>query len=525
MRTSYRSSNPAAYPHQQEWKRRAIATRRKSKTSTPMYLLAGLAIVAVVFPFFLIAAILLAFNGLNLMLPGVRSGEVKIGGMTPDRAAKALDKAWNYDRKLQVTDGARAWTASPLDFGLWVNPGLTVTHAMEIGRGPDAGSELGLMLAGQTGEVSPVVEFRPELARLQLDRWSALVESAPRDAAIVYRDGRWMATSAAAGMHLDVDATLAQMQANPNLVLASGILKLVVQPVQPHVSDLSQELNRIQALTSEPLTIRAYDPINDETVRWETTPEDRAGWMHVGEQGGSPMLEVDAQKFNDYLIGQQARIGAGRVFEPLPLNANLASALTNGRNLAVYILRLPTEYVVQPGDTLVSIGFDLGIPYWHIQDANPGLTASNLSAGAAITIPSRNVMLPLPVVENKRVMISISQQRLWEYENGQLRREEIISTGIDRSPTYAGVFQIQSHDLEAYASVWDLYMPHFLGIYEAMPGFMNGLHGLPTLSSGARMWADALGREASYGCIILGLEAAEDLYNWAEDGVVVEIQS
>jgi len=101
----------------------------------------------------------------------------------------------------------------------------------------------------------------------------------------------------------------------------------------------------------------------------------------------------------------------------------------------------------------------------------------------------------------------------------------VISTGIDRSPTQPGVFQVQTHHLEAYASVWDLYMPHFLGIYEAWPGFMNGIHGLPTLSSGQRLWAGNLGRPVSYGCIILNLEAAEWLFHWAERGVVVEITS
>jgi lipoprotein-anchoring transpeptidase ErfK/SrfK len=38
------------------------------------------------------------------------------------------------------------------------------------------------------------------------------------------------------------------------------------------------------------------------------------------------------------------------------------------------------------------------------------------------------------------------------------------------------------------------------------------------------MWANSLGRKASYGCIILDLQAAEDLYHWAEQGVIVEIQ-
>jgi len=121
-------------------------------------------------------------------------------------------------------------------------------------------------------------------------------------------------------------------------------------------------------------------------------------------------------------------------------------------------------------------------------------------------------------------VISISQQRLWSYENGQLRTQSVISTGIARSPTMPGVFQIRSHEINAYASNWDLWMPHFMGIYEASPGFMNGIHGLPLLSSGVRLWGNVLGSPASYGCIIMTLAEAEELYMWADEGTVVEIQ-
>jgi len=109
------------------------------------------------------------------------------------------------------------------------------------------------------------------------------------------------------------------------------------------------------------------------------------------------------------------------------------------------------------------------------------------------------------------------------YENGKQIKKFVISTGVDRSPTQPGVFQVLTHKANAYASVWDLYMPNFLGIYEAWPGFMNGIHGLPTLSNGTRLWANVLGRPASYGCIILDLPDSKFLYNWAENGVVVEI--
>jgi lipoprotein-anchoring transpeptidase ErfK/SrfK len=159
-----------------------------------------------------------------------------------------------------------------------------------------------------------------------------------------------------------------------------------------------------------------------------------------------------------------------------------------------------------------------------IVNANPGINPDSLIAGQVIEIPSRDDLLPYPVVPDKRIVISISEQRLWAYGKGELLSKHVISTGIDRSPTQPGVFQVQTHEENAYASVWDLHMPHFLGIYEAWPGFMNGIHGLPTLSGGRRLWGNVLGRPASYGCIIMQLDAAEWLYHWAEDGVIVEIR-
>jgi lipoprotein-anchoring transpeptidase ErfK/SrfK len=49
------------------------------------------------------------------------------------------------------------------------------------------------------------------------------------------------------------------------------------------------------------------------------------------------------------------------------------------------------------------------------------------------------------------------------------------------------------------------------------------MHALPILASGQRLWAGVLGQPVSYGCIILDIKPAEELFNWAEKGVVVEI--
>jgi lipoprotein-anchoring transpeptidase ErfK/SrfK len=64
-------------------------------------------------------------------------------------------------------------------------------------------------------------------------------------------------------------------------------------------------------------------------------------------------------------------------------------------------------------------------------------------------------------------------------------------------------------------------MPQWLGIYWA-GGSENGIHSLPIVN-GQRLWGGYLGTPISYGCIVLGVQEADQLYNWADLGTPVEV--
>jgi hypothetical protein len=66
-------------------------------------------------------------------------------------------------------------------------------------------------------------------------------------------------------------------------------------------------------------------------------------------------------------------------------------------------------------------------------------------------------------------------------------------------------------------------MPHWLGIYWA-GSLENGIHALPILPNGQRLWEGYLGTPVSYGCVILGTQEARTLYSWAEVGTSVIIR-
>lgn len=497
-----------------------------SGTSTPRWLTAGLAAAALILlGGWLLAGVYVYYRFAGPVAPRLMVGDMPIGGLSEAQAAARIDQRWNRERVLLVTDGERYWQAQPLDFGLWVDPAATARQAYAVGRGERRWQELWQVIFGrQPLEIRPQVVFSPTIAVERLRNWRGLVEYAPEPAQLSHAGGEWRAVPGAAGIALDVEATVRWMEQNPEVILRSGVLTLVTRRLPSSTADLEARLPLLVEQLNRPLRVEGYDPILDRSEVWDVPPQLLAEWVRLDWESGEPRLNLDESGFPAYLEGLQDRLTDGRSVWLPPDPYNLTERWVSGTPYTVILRHPPTTYTVQPGDTLLSISYRVQIPAWMILRANPGLNADVLPAGSVLTIPARSDLLPLPVIPGKRILISISAQRMTVLENGQPIREFVISTGIDRSPTQPGVFQVQTHVAEAYASVWDLTMPYFLGIYEAWPGFMNGIHGLPTLSGGRRLWAGSLGRPVSYGCIILDLPAAEWLYDWAQNGVVVEIR-
>jgi len=478
---------------------------------------------------FFLGAGILAIQVFGLVLPGVKAGDASLAWKTRAQAAQEINRYWNEERGLLVTDGSRSWSTTPGFFGLWVDPAAMAETAYQVGRtgsGENAlAAEIERILRGEELEIQPVVTWNAEYAQAQLAQWAPMINLPAQEASLALEGGQLTVSPAQDGATVDIQQSLMGLAANPVGVMQSGVLQLSMTRVEPRVRDVSAAMAQAQALISRPIQVRAYDPVSNESLDWTIPPEVVSTWLRIDGSPDGPVVSLDAGLAGPYLSSLGDHLSGDRTLGPLPDSAVVSAALQSGAPIPLNIQHRSTEYVVQPGDTLLKIGWKVGIPFWRVTQANPGLDPERLTAGQTLVIPSKDELLPLPVVPNKRILISIGQQRMRVFQDGSQIREFVISTGIDRSPTQPGIFQIQTHEPSAYASVWDLTMPNFLGIYEAWPGFMNGIHGLPTLSSGTRLWGSILGRPASYGCIILDLDDAEWLYSWAENGVVVEIQA
>lgn len=464
------------------------------------------------------------FLASDRLLPGIHLDGILLGGLSKQEAALLVEQEFNNGRMLTLSDGVRSWAVEAPEVGLRVDTYALVEQAYTYGRSQRfLPGFLAMLDALQNGwQPSLAAALDENAARRGLETLASQVFVAPLDASLTLEKARLVERPAVPGYALDIEQTLAVWRTNPSAIWVNGQAPLYLSGVSPQVHDVSQARAEAERLLSSPVQFAAFDPVSGETFTHSVPLEQVASWLRIQAVPDGPQVTLDEADALSYLEAWSADFGPERWLEWEPAEA--VEAVRSGVAVPILVRHAPTTYVVESGDTLIRISWRVGMPYWMLLQANPGLDPEALRPGQVLAVPSKDDLLPLPVVSNKRIVISISNQRLRAYQDGSLLWENVISTGIDRSPTQPGIFQVQSHYLDAYASVWDLNMPHFIGIYEAWPGFMNGIHGLPTLSNGQRLWANILGRPASYGCIILGLQEAEQLYGWAETGVVVEIQ-
>lgn len=470
--------------------------------------------------------VLVLFLRNDLIMPGVSVDGIAVGGHSTAEATALLQTKWQ-EQYITLDAGHTDYTVIPETLGVTLDAAATAQLAHRQGR--SLTSLRDLVRSGGPFRVAPVIHFDQALAQKNLQTLAPQFELPAADAQIRLVNGRAEAVAAVPGQALDVLASMEPLVLNPIQVIEEKQLSLVMKPVAPQVTDVSGAVAQANQLLANPLSLRVYDPIEDEVVTWTVEPAEWSAWLSLEVEVGDPNQlnwAVNNDKAQAFLNKQAESLGSDRYLD-LDAAVTAVTAALKAQNWPVQLRAYHHErqHGVQAGETLSSIGYDYGIPYPWIEQANPGISNS-LTPGQTVSIPSPDVMLPLPVVENKRVVISLSQQKMWAYENGAVKWEWPVSTGIASSPTAPGIFQIQNHELNAYAANWNLWMPHFMGIYRPVPtsDFMNGFHGFPTRNGSTLLWTDDLGHPVTYGCILVSSDNAAMLYEWAEEGVVVEIQ-
>jgi LysM repeat protein len=184
----------------------------------------------------------------------------------------------------------------------------------------------------------------------------------------------------------------------------------------------------------------------------------------------------------------------------------------------------PGTHVVQQGETLFRIALAYGVTVADLMAAN-GLGSNTIYSGQTLAIPGGGSggggPAPIPaanapnptITDGKQIVVDLSQQMVFAFENGQLLRQFVVSTGLPQYPTVTGDYAIYVKYTSTRMTGPDYDLPNVPWTMYFYRGY--GLHGT--------YWHNNFGQPMSHGCVNMRTPEAEWLFNWAPVGTPVRV--
>ncbi|MGQ9815837.1 MAG: L,D-transpeptidase family protein [Candidatus Roseilinea sp.] len=460
--------------------------------------------------------------------PGIVIGNVEVGNLTPAEAASRVQRRYEAQNLVVFQFGERKWFAPWREIGIRVKASEATQQAFNIGR--VGALDQRLRDWQNRRPIALAFTFDAQAARGFLQSYKADVYVPSRDARVEIDVERGIAVAvpAAAGRDLDIDATLGRVFA---LAMTQQPVPVITREIAPAINDVSGAVNQLNDWLQRPFNIYLWW-MGDWITR-TIAPQERVTWVRAERDSGQWVARWDAEGVRAFVAGLPAELPSGaeaRAELRVDEAADMIRVAFQRREPGLWLIALHGEHrhIIEPGDTFESLGDRFGIPVARLLSANPGIWQAGFSIGQSITIPHQGIMMPLPITPTnlKRIEVDLTTQTLWAYDGATLALSATVSSGIPKWRTLTGVFQVLERVDEAHNRLARVKMPNWLSIYDiGEPGesLTNGIHALPVMSSGRRLWAGYLGTPVSFGCVVLGIEDSDFIYRWAELGTPVLI--
>lgn len=487
----------------------------------PVFKIGGLVLIAV----FLIFIGSYLFSG--RIFPNIYAIEVSLGDLTIEEAEVALQAEWDNNVRIDLTMGGQVMLqATPAELGLGINVAEIATDA----------KNLGVSGIPFSASVAPIATVDYATAQTFLLNLTEQVYVPAYDAGYAWEEGELIAVPGQVGKQLDISLSLERLSQDPVNVVLNRRLELLAIELSPMVMDAAPYLDEAYAFLTSEVTLQGYDPFSNEVISWKVDSDTASSWLATGSNG----LTVREDTFVKYI--QNINEGLVNSDKPRYLDdrhslEKIQEALrTSNPNVLLRIRYLPQPYIIEQGDNGFLIGRKNGIPFQLISQSNPAVEWNQLSIGQQIQIPSRDELVAEDPIPSKRIVVDLETQWLVAYENDEIVFSWGISSGRDTAPTYPGVFQVLTHNDVAYGSSytlcsdsgtdcgqWEMYW--FMGIYEVIPGLVNGFHGAVLLPNGGYLGGGGVQTPSTFGCLMSRDDNGKRLYDWSEVGTIVEILS
>ena len=190
-------------------------------------------------------------------------------------------------------------------------------------------------------------------------------------------------------------------------------------------------------------------------------------------------------------------------------------------------------HTVAPGEYLSRIAQRYGVSWTVIAEANGIVDPNNIYAGMQLVIPGGDPSavpatiaggvptiaqnIPAPGAHwgvGRELVVDLSTQMAYAYEDGILRHSALVSTGLPATPTVQGEFAIWHKTPSQTMTGPGYYLPGVQWVMYFYQGY--GFHGT--------YWHNNFGYPMSHGCVNMRNDDALWFYNFASLGTNVWVQ-
>lgn len=433
-----------------------------------------------------VLAISLVIASLLLIAPGTAVAGVSIGGMTQGAAAEAIAGRLAATTIEFTGDGGDV-TLTGAELGASVNADRLAAEAFA--------AHPAWQVAGWFGEaaVAPVTldaakattALRGAMASLYVEPTNAVVAF---DAAT----GNYAVTPAVAGQGIDLTAVHTTLQNAFNAGQTAVSMDAALVPVEASGTTVAAQ-RTADTLNAMLDGIGFY--VGDE----RTVPIDRptaASWLTLAStDDGTISVAADAAKIQQVVDTLPAAINRA------PVNATVITD-TSGNLLDTETAGIDGREV---GDTSgVADAFAAQLSQLNGVYAVPVNTAAYTTTSFA-----------------RSIVVNLSEQRTYLYENGAVVGSYLISSGTDATPTPAGSFRVFAH-------VWSQDMGELCYNPAAQDSYCTEdvpwvTYFAPDVGFHGTYWHSNFGNRMSHGCVNMTMGAAEFVYYWAPEGTEVTV--
>ncbi len=229
---------------------------------------------------------------------GVSVGSIPVGGKTPEEARQIVEQNTEGALKQIELTGPEELTLSAdrlaVNFDVWAS----VDQAYAVGRQGGILDRIGDRIEATWGtvSVSPVVDYRQDVAQAEVEKVAAQLNKKPEDAYVSIQGSNAEAVESREGYAVDVAATMANVdRAIKGMTGEAEIVGGVLEPgvLTPAAEAAAKRAE--EAMSDEPVVLTA------EGEEWKLSPEEIGQTLSFEPEGGEIRVDTDRERLRAVL--------------------------------------------------------------------------------------------------------------------------------------------------------------------------------------------------------------------------------